>query len=329
MCDRLVALGIGRPIRVRDGDYDVPMLTENDFEIVPLSDRITIITSDCTLIRDVEAQMQLAQMCIAKGKLCLCISHVLATQYSALREEQGVQGQQDNTRHSVILRPKLCRADEAKCYDEALSDWVTKLPDSCTYSSEISPGNSGSAVFVQRASLHMIYFAVLSALYTPQILPSAVPSQPAKHRKLHDLSRKTVREALTNISRIYQDLQSQGLEKHLPTTGVTVLLHATIIHLLDIKSGNDEARQAAMGGLNGCTLLLEMLHGKYVPTDFTSQLLEFTIRLADIDADVGILRNRRMPEDVQVILSSDKYTQLFAGFLAPLAARLHSLESKS
>jgi hypothetical protein len=102
MRDRLVALGMRRPTRVKDEDYDVPMLTEDDFEVQPLSENITIIPMDCTLVRDVEAQRQLAQMCIAKAKLCLCISHVLSAQYSVLVKCQGMQGQEGNTRSSVM-----------------------------------------------------------------------------------------------------------------------------------------------------------------------------------------------------------------------------------
>lgn len=78
MGDRLIALGMRRPTRVKDEDYDVPTLTEDDFEIEPLPDHISIISRECTLARDVEVQRGLAQMCIAKAKLCLCISHVLS-----------------------------------------------------------------------------------------------------------------------------------------------------------------------------------------------------------------------------------------------------------
>jgi len=116
MRDRLVALGMRRPTRVKDEDYDVPMLTEDDFEVQALSDDINVISSECTLIRDVEAQRQLAQMCIAKAKLCLCISHVLSAQYSVLVKCQGMQGHEGNTRSSVMLFPKkLDQTDEVNC----------------------------------------------------------------------------------------------------------------------------------------------------------------------------------------------------------------------
>jgi hypothetical protein len=102
MRDRMIALGMRRPIRLTDEDYDVPMLTEDDFEIVLLPEHSTVITRECTLVRDVEACQELAKMCIAKAKLCLCIGHVLSAQYSVLPQCQGLQ----NTRSSVMLFPK-------------------------------------------------------------------------------------------------------------------------------------------------------------------------------------------------------------------------------
>lgn len=289
MRDRLVALGMRRPTRVKDEDYDVPMLTEDDFEIAVLPVHIDVIGPDCSLVRDVEAQRELAQMCIAKAKLCLCISHVLSAQYSVLVRHQGMQGQEGSTRSSVMLFPKkLDQTDEVKACDEELSTWVAELPPSCTYSAAMPSSSSGPSIFVQRSLLHMVYYTTLSALHRPQVLPSATTtSQPDSSRSLQDLSRKKVREASREITRISTDLHTLSLEKYLPTTGVTVLLPAIIIHLLDIKSCNDEARAAAMDGFCQCMLVLEKLRDNYASADFATQFLEAAIRKADIDIVVG------------------------------------------
>lgn len=283
MRDRLVALGMRRPTRVKDEDYDVPMLTEDDFEIQALADDITIISPSCTLIRDVEAQRELAQMCIAKAKLCLCVSHVLSAQYSVLIKHQGMQNQEGSTRSSVMLFPKkLDQTDEVRSCDVELNEWINELPLSCRYSNEPPIDASSGPMQVQRALLHMVYFTTLSALHRPQVLPPATATKMDKCRELQDLSRKKVREASKEITRISQDLYNRGLEKYLPTTGVTVLLPAIIIHLLDIKSCNDEARQQAMEGFCQCMLVLEKLRDNYASADFATQFLEAAIRKADI-----------------------------------------------
>ncbi|TVY15711.1 Cutinase transcription factor 1 beta [Lachnellula arida] len=306
MRDRLVALGMRRPTRVKDEDYDVPMLTEDDFDVSPLPASNSIIPPENTLARDVEAQKQIAQMCVAKAKLCLCISHVLGAQYSVLIKNQGMPCQEGNTRSSVMLFPKkLDQTDEVRRCDEELSEWINTLPESCAYSDEMTMGNSGSSLFVQRSLLHMIYFTTLSALHRPQVLPSG--ALPDSSRELQDLSRKKVREASREITRISQALHTRGLEKYLPTTGVTVLLPAIIIHLLDIKSSNDEARQQAMDGFCQCMVVLEKLRDTYASADFATQFLEAAIKRADIDVVMSSSRERMRAEDV---LSSGKFKEL-------------------
>lgn len=307
MRDRLVALGMRRPTRVKDEDYDVPMLTEDDFEIEPLSEHITIIPRDCTLVRDADAQRQLAHMCIAKAKLCLCISHVLTAQYSVLVKAQGMQGQEGNTRSSVMLFPKkLDQTDEVKRCDEELQQWVDELPDCCAYSDEMT----SASVFVQRSLLHMVYFTTLSALHRPQVLPSASSTQPDKCHELQDLSRKKVREASKEITRISQSLHTRGLEKYLPTTGVTVLLPAIIIHLLDIKASNDDARQAAMSGFCQCMQVLEKLRDIYASADFATQFLEAAIRKADIDVVMNTGHRGMKLDEVHATLTAEKAKEL-------------------
>ncbi|KAH8682908.1 fungal-specific transcription factor domain-containing protein [Tricladium varicosporioides] len=311
MRDRLVALGMRRPTRVKDEDYDVPMLTEDDFEIEMLPEGNPIIPDDCTLVRDTEAQRHLAQMCIAKAKLCLCISHVLSAQYSVLVRHQGMQGQEGSTRSSVMLFPKkLDQTDEVRCCDVELNQWIAELPEACMYTTDLAPGNSGAPLFVQRSLLHMVYFTTLSALHRPQVLPAAPTAQQDSSRGLQDLSRKKVREASREITRISQNLHSRGLEKYLPTTGVTVLLPAIIIHLLDIKSCNDEARQAAMDGFCQCMLVLEKLRDNYSSADFATQFLEAAIRKADIDVVMSSSREKIRHEDVQAALGSDRVKEL-------------------
>lgn len=292
MRDRLIALGMRRPTRVKDEDYDVPMLTEDDFDISALPRSISIFPMQDCLARDVEGQRRIAQMCIAKAKLCLCISHVLSAQYSVLIKSHGMQQEAGSTRSSVMLFPKkIDQTDEVRCCDGELTDWIRELPATCMYSNELTTNSSGAPLFVQRSLLHMIYFTTLSALHRPQVLPSPATPQ-SDSRELQDLSRKKVREASREITRISQDLLSRGLERYLPTTGVTVLLPAIIIHLLDIKSANDEARNQALNGFVQCMNVLESLRENYASADFATQFLDAAIKKADLD---GILNSKVKP----------------------------------
>jgi hypothetical protein len=292
-----------RPIRIKDKDYNVPMLTEDDFEIIPIPEHIAMVPRECALARDMVAQRELAQMCIAKAKLCLCIGHVLSTQYSVLVESHGLQDQDRSSGSRAMLFPKkLGRTDEVQGCDLELSHWTTELPISCQYSNKIGIGNSATAIFVNRALLNMVYFTTVSALHRPQVYPAGIQQIP-------DNSLRKVREASREITRISQDLHARNLERYLPTTGVTVLLAAIVIYLLDIKSSNDKVRQAAIEGLCHCMLILEKLRDSYAFATFATLFLLAVIRKANINFMISS-REKLRQENPPTALSMDKVNEM-------------------
>ena len=284
MRDRLVALGMRRPTRIKDEDFDVPMLEHDDFETTEIPSHIL---PSCSMLRNQTLLSDLAYLCIAKAKLCLCISHVLSAQYSVLIRDQGLaMGQDGNTRSSVMLFPKkLDQTDEVRTCDAELSDWLLDLPPPCIYRTptpaDLESGQS--SLVVQRGLLHMCYHATLSALHRPQVLPSAETAAQPQCRALQDVSRRQVREASKEITRAAQSLFQLQLARYLPTTGVTVLLPAIIIHLLDIKSPSGGAREEARRGFQTCMGVLELLRDNYAAADFATQFLGAAMRKAGIE----------------------------------------------
>ncbi|TKA68816.1 hypothetical protein B0A49_05829 [Cryomyces minteri] len=286
MRDRLIALGMRRPTRIKNEDYDVPMLTLKDFDIAPLPDSIACIPTDCSSLRDQEKQRQLAIMCIEKAKLCLCISHVLSTQYSVLGNNLGVLGEEGHTKTTMMLLPKKLDPEtcEVKKINEKLRNWEEELPEEAQYRvpswQDIARGNG--AIVLHSALLHMVYFATVSALHRPQVLPSA--AWPARNAAMDllDISRKNVRRAATEITNIAQNLLTLDLVRYLPTTGVTVLLPAIIIHLLDIKAPDEATRRASLHGFCQCMQVTGKLRETYAAADYATAFLEAAIRKADI-----------------------------------------------
>ncbi|KAF4417684.1 Cutinase transcription factor 1 beta [Colletotrichum fructicola] len=82
MRDRLIALGMRRPTRIKDGDFDVPMLERSDFDPRVLPESTTVIPAECILLRDIPMQKKLVDLCISRARLCICIGRVLEAQYS-------------------------------------------------------------------------------------------------------------------------------------------------------------------------------------------------------------------------------------------------------
>ncbi|KAF2019135.1 cutinase transcription factor 1 alpha [Aaosphaeria arxii CBS 175.79] len=282
MRDRLIALGMRRPTRIKTEDFDVPMLTLDDFEITTLPDSINGLPSDCRIAKDLDMQRQLAVMCIEKAKLCLCISHVLSKQYCVLNNNQGLL----NDRTTMMLLPKKLdpETSEVKACDAELQKWVQELPQDAKYSDNLT---GEAALDLHRALLHMVFFTTLSALHRPQVLPStqggAMPSPSSKAGSdLLDVSRRNVRRAAAAITSIAQRLDQQDLVKYLPTTGVTVLLPAIIIHLLDIKAPEEDTRRVSLRGFCQCMAVMGKLRDLYAAADYSTAFLEAAIRKAGI-----------------------------------------------
>lgn len=279
MRDRLIALGMRRPTRIKAEDYDVPMLTIGDFDLVAIPDSVTCVPSDCHIARDVDKQRQLAIMCIEKAKLCLCISHVLSKQYCVLNNHQGLV----NDRTTMMLLPKKLDSGtcEVKACDDELEKWLEELPEEAQRQDTFS---GDASLDLNRALLHMVFFTTLSALHRPQVLPSApvaAPSTPGACDLL-DTSRRNVRRAATAITSLAQMLDNADLVKYLPTTGVTVLLPAIIIHLLDIKAPEEDTRRDSLRGFCQCMQVMGKLRDLYAAADYSTAFLEAAIRKAGI-----------------------------------------------
>ena len=305
MRDRLIALGMRRPTRIKDEDFDVPMLKESDFDVQSLPENNTTLPPECTMMRDVEMQRELAVMCIANANLCVCISHMLKTQYSVLNRD--CMKPENTTNSTMMLFPNktLENIDSVRAVDSELVTWTETLPDCCQYRpltlADIQDGRS--TVAVQRMLLHMVYYTTVSALHRPQFLPSSPSQVLATSRRVQEMSRLRVRDAAMSITSMAYQLHSFRLEGFLPTTGVTVILPAMIIHLLEMKSPDPQARDRAIHGFKQCKKVMEKLRETYSAADYATGFLDAALRKAGIDIDSGEAPPIVMMKDVPIELS--------------------------
>lgn len=285
--DRLIALGMRRPMRIKDDDCDVSMLTIDDFELKTYPSEVLDMLGDCELLRNSEQQRQLAVMFIEKAKLCLGVSHVLSAQYSVLSHRFG-----GTTETTMMLVPKKSAngALQVRQCDEELEQWQANLPPEALYEPYPPDGplpilsQAEESLFTHRALLRMIYLTTSSALHRPQVLPAS--PFPAVEEDLQELSRSKVRYAAVEITNTAQVLHRLNLTRFLPTAGVTVLLPAVIIHLLDIKSNDPAVRMVSLQRFYQCMRILQRLRDIYASADFATSFLEAAIRKAGIQLNV-------------------------------------------
>lgn len=285
MRDRLIALGMRRPTRIKDEDFDVPMLEESDFEIGPLADDIQVVNHDCTLVRDVLMQQQLASMCVAKAKLCICISQMLKAQYSVLVRDS--ERAENTTNSTMMLHPKkqIDNLETVTECDLSLMAWAEQLPACCQYRglTPIDAKDGYKTIAVQRNLLHMVYYTTISALHRPQFLHASPLHAPTTSRQAQEMSRMKVRDAAAHITRMAAEMHQLRLEKFLPTTGVTVILPAMIIHLLEMKNPQSHARDRAVRGFRQCMKVMERMRDTYAAADYAVAFLDAALRKAAID----------------------------------------------
>lgn len=68
-----------------------------------------------------------------------------------------------------------------------------------------------------------LFSTTVSALHRPQVLPSTPSCPPVKKSELQEVSRRKVRQAASEITRLADDLIEFDLVRYLPTTGYDIL----------------------------------------------------------------------------------------------------------
>jgi hypothetical protein len=204
---------------------------------------------------------------------------VLSVQYSVLSHKLG--GSMQTT---MILVPKksISEAHEVQRCHKALEEWYANLPAEVQYQQPAVQTLSEVEGVVQlhSAMLYMIYLTTSSALHRPQVLPAS--PNPAMESDLQELSRAKVRHSAVEITKTARSLYKHNLVRFLPTSGVTVLVPAVIIHLLDIKSNDPAIQLVSLQRFHQCMQILQQLREIYASADFATSFLEAAIHKAGI-----------------------------------------------
>jgi hypothetical protein len=285
MRDRLVAFATKGITRIGDGDFNVQMLTADDFGIDSSPSYNPTASLGFSIYQDEQAQRDLAALFIAKAKLCLCISHFLRAEYSVLCSGRGKAQRQEKQARFTPSHMSLDWTCEANVLDAELMDWAKSLTSACrdqTLSFD-DIENGRTCIVMQRALLHMLYFAVASAVHKSQALQTPdMPANALEPGRFRYPPCKTLRIASDEIMRISMDLLDLKLERYLPTSSMTSLLYAIRFHLLHVRSPSDFLRQRATQGLEQCMAVLESLRTRSASANYACRTLEPQIKSAHI-----------------------------------------------
>ncbi|KAJ5833654.1 Cutinase transcription factor 1 beta variant 3 [Penicillium riverlandense] len=284
MRDRILALGMRRPPMIEDGGFDVLMLSESDFEFQKLPEGNTPNQLDSVLIKNAELQQKMAIMCIAAANLCITMGRMLQAQYSVINSCTTVaENITDNNLPSITSQ--LRNAGSVHAVILELNIWADSLPVCCQYRplnvSDIRDGNSPIAV--QRTLLHLLYQTTIWVLYSPRLVSPLATQQRTRFFQAHEMSWRRARDAATKITNMVTELHQLRLDRFLPTTGVTVILPAVIMHLVEMQNTSPQARIE----LNQCVCVIEQLQETYTVADSAAWFISAALGKSVIDMDLS------------------------------------------
>lgn len=278
--DRVIALGQRKPTCIKLDESDVPFLTLEDYEpfnsLSPLDTEEDLRTS--------------AVLHMEFARLSLCVGKVLTTQYS-VHPAMSSQNR-DQNRNLVPNITEQSAAKVKECHME-LESWYQQLPAKAQITDTQSaspPTQRMRNIFLNRILIHLVYYATLSALYRPQMLPNATQSTADIDFSIHQ-----VYSAATCITTLTKSLLDHDLVPHVPTYGSTVLLPAMTKHLVDLRGYNSqidsdasqEARKTSLQGLAYCIRAMRHLQQNYTCADVSMALIEAAVQRAGIKIGVA------------------------------------------
>lgn len=301
--DKILALGVSRPTRIKDEDFETSMLRPDDFELQGLSSRLPLLDHDHIGPYDKSQLLESAELLIEKTKLFTLINRVLQRQQETAFETFAMAEDTPGRAHSV------------DAIESALKTWLADLPPSCRWSApleELPSDNMTTSIHVRRNLLHMSFHTAMYSLHRPRFLPSSPHQAPSEHIPLEARarSRAVVLDSVNKITLLAAELHQHKLDGNLPLAAITVLYPAICMHLLNMKSRSDDVRQAAIHRFRVCMRIMEKLRELYASADATIGYLEVVLRSAFVagapwasSSAEGVFQlNRQDRSDISAVL---------------------------
>ncbi|KAJ5273847.1 hypothetical protein N7478_008972 [Penicillium angulare] len=271
--DRLIAMGMRRPLQVNEGTSNVPMLKLEDFDFEPFSPAAVALFR-CRQLEDVSHQKRLSTMFIEMVKLCQCIGRVLFAQYAPSQHQFGA-----TDRTTITLIPRQASESEFTRCTQKLDSWLGSLPKDAQFipESKTTFRDGEDVLLLHGAMLRMLYHATSSALHRPWAANSK--NQSKSRIEWRNIARTKMQDAASGITHIVQGLNQLNLTRFLPQSGVTVILPAAVAHLSNSMSDNPAIRESSIYNFQRCIHVLHCLKDMYPAANVEFANLEAAIKL--------------------------------------------------
>ncbi|KAF4451703.1 cutinase transcription factor 1 beta [Fusarium austroafricanum] len=286
--DNILSLGMNRPSRIKDHDFNVPMLEVADLESDLLTKKHSLPQRGSIGPLDKTQELESAELCVQKTRLSVPINQILELQAEA------EVGHDEGAPEPINTASHLKRVHAV---DASLRSWKKALPRSCSYRPVASrSGEVGrTPVDVRRHLLRMVYYTALYTLHRPQFLPNS-PRQLVPVRnpsQAQQMSKTIVLDSTNDITRLAAELHQHNMDCNLPIAAITVIFPAISMHMLNMKSQSKTLRDMAVGDFLICMRILEKMQKLCSAVEATVGFLETLLSQASLTGVVGLNLDQR------------------------------------
>ncbi|CAK7200318.1 hypothetical protein SEUCBS139899_003009 [Sporothrix eucalyptigena] len=289
--DRLLALGVRRPSRIYDSDFRVEPLSVDDFDVhVPPEPLIRLLGESRYTAVDSSARVQTAVLCVELSKLCTCLGRILHSQYCMTGSQAA---RSDYLQKATVLpRQSDTQLQDLVMCDAELDAWVANQDPRAKYTPSrgntprASPGNNDDfmqVIQLHQAQLHMIYLTTISVLHKPQVFYSGANTDTDSSNAQRRASKAKIMDAAVAITNLAYSLKASNQLRFLSTSSVPAFLSASLIHLMDTRSPDDDVRSISIGRFYQCVGALQQLQDIYSSADYAIYFLRDVLKNANID----------------------------------------------
>ncbi|KAF2645229.1 hypothetical protein P280DRAFT_545232 [Massarina eburnea CBS 473.64] len=278
--DRLLALGTRRPMRIRDDSFHVPMLTLEDFDLNITWD----VTPGTDSTPDVEEATRIALMCIELAKLCIRIGHVLFSQYTTLETPANVAP----TMMVVPKRHGDYSISELEVCDLEINEWFQDLATNVGRQEVSQTTNrQPNCSEVHWSLLNILHLTLVNVLHRTHAIQS--PSDTAEAQAVQKASRSKVKDAARNVTRLAHSMLRRDQVRYMGVPGVTALIAASLSHMPDIRSADEDVRDASILRFYQSMQVLQALRCIYASADSAVAFLASVIRKTGISVPAQVV----------------------------------------
>lgn len=263
--DKIQAIGLSRPSRIKDYDHDIPMLRYSDLDAGTLLGAHVVLGINTVGSSTPEKLAESRDLYIEKTKLSLLISKV-------------IDNQEGLTQTNTLLRINEVNLE--------LDCWKRELPESCRprpRAQDEPTDNATTAVITRRYLLSMAFYMTVIILHRPVFLPSGSQREPSSDTIATlavETSKAAAANAANSLTKLAAELHHNKMDHNLPVSTIMQICPAIFMHLLGMRSPNREERDMAMFSFRVCMRLMDKLRGVYSVTDATIDYLESALRNA-------------------------------------------------